>query len=117
MKLMVIINSSLTVACFIHLGNILYNFLNPQQPSIKHYEKKLQDMEFPIIIKLCIESKDERSHELYENLGYEDITEFYWGLSRYNSSIFGWNGHTINGTTLGSTEGLNHYIMSNSLCF
>ena len=106
MKLMVIINSSLTVACFIHLGNILYNFLNPQQPSIKHYEKKLQNIEFPIIIKLCIESKDERSHELYENLGYEDITEFYKGVSKYNRSIFGWNGHTVNGTSLGSTEGL-----------
>ena len=63
-------------------------------------------MEFPIIIKLCIESEDERSNEFFENLGYEDITEFYWGLSRYNSSIFGWNGHTINGTTLGPTEGL-----------
>ena len=43
--------------------------------------------------------------ERYEELGYTDGWRFYMGQSKYNKSIFGWNGHTKDGETIGTTEG------------
>ena len=43
---------------------------------------------------------------ILQSLGYKRIYMFYMGKSKYNSSLFGWNGHVKNGSTLGSTEGM-----------
>ena len=41
----------------------------------------------------------------YTEYGYKDNFEFFYGRSTHNSSIFGWNGHTENGSILSSIEG------------
>ena len=36
--------------------------------------------------------------------GYRDVKRFHYGQSRYNKSLVVWNGHTENGSTIGSVE-------------
>ena len=43
----------------------------------------------------------------YENYGHKDSFEFFNGKSHFNDSIFGWNGHTENGSTVSSVKGEN----------
>ena len=38
-----------------------------------------------------------------------DLFEFFNGNSRFNDSVVGWAGHTENGSSIGSVEGLNTY--------
>ena len=38
--------------------------------------------------------------------GYESISEYFMGRSRYNSSLYGWAGHYNNSNTKDSVEGV-----------
>ena len=40
-----------------------------------------------------------------KKLGYSNVWQFYAGQSLFNKSLVGWNGHTIDGGALGSTDG------------
>ena len=77
----------------------------PSVPSVKIYQKSYNEIEFPISIKICAtESRTEE--KLRTNMsGYERMFTFYQGQSMYNKSLFGWSGHTENGSHLGSVEG------------
>ena len=96
-----IINFSLTLICIIHASVNFYNFLNPENPSVKHYRKQLKDIEFPVIFKICYEFSDDR---IFRKYGYYDVEDFFGGISGWNHSIIGWNGHTKNGTTMTMTS-------------
>ena len=99
MKWTLLFNFSLLVVCFIHVITILFNFLNPENPNVKYYEMDLKDIEFPLTFKICYERDDQL--EIFQNLGYDRIYyDFYKGRSMYNSSLYGWNGHTKNETTI-----------------
>ena len=102
--LIIIFNLSLFIACLVHIFSILHNYLYPDMPINKEYEKNLEDIEFPLIFKLCFQQHNET--KILQSLGYERIYMFYMGRSMYNSSLFGWNGHVKNGSTLESTEGM-----------
>ena len=54
-----ILNFSLSIVCFLHIISILINYLNPENPSVKKYEKNLKDIDFPVIFKLCFQKKNE----------------------------------------------------------
>ena len=41
----------------------------------------------------------------FKKIGYEEIWKFYAGQSLFNKSLVGWNGHTVDGGTIGSIEG------------
>ena len=41
-----------------------------------------------------------------KELGYEHLLAFYYGRSKFNNGLFGWSGHSKNGSTLMSVEGL-----------
>ena len=60
-------------------------------------------IDFPIIFKICVDETVNKSSR-YKNVGYQDSFDFFNGQSMYNSSIFGWTGHTQNGSTLTSTK-------------
>ena len=54
----------------------------------------------------------------YQNLGYQNHDDFYAGISKFNNSIVGWHGHTMEGGIIGETEGsfvfsqiLNSYLI------
>ena len=60
---------------------------------------------------MCV-SEIDNSTERYTNLGYKNDYDFYLGRSVYNKSLFGWNGHLQNGSTVGTVEG--EFIMNKS---
>ena len=41
----------------------------------------------------------------YTKVGYKDSWNFFQGQSVFNDSVYGWNGHQKNGSTLGTVEG------------
>ena len=66
--------------------------------------KNLQDIVFPLVFKLCAtETRD--TFARYNNVGYVDDFDFFLGRSMYNASLFGWTGHTVNGSTFADVEG------------
>ena len=94
------------------MSTILYNTLYPDQPNVRFYEKKLKDMTFPVVFKICFDNEFET--EKMMSVGYDRIWDFYRGRSRYNESLYGWNGHTEDGSTLGSEEGTKYSLF---FCF
>ena len=93
------------IAFTIHVSLISYSMIYPSVPSVKIYQKSYNEIEFPIGIKICAtENRTEES--LRTNIsGYERMFTFFQGQSMYNKSLFGWSGHTENGSPLGSAEG------------
>ena len=97
-----IINIALIITCMLHVLSILLDYLYPENPSIKHYDRQLHEMDFPIIFKMCYHFPDSK----FKDLGYKDSYEFIAGRSMFNKTLYGWGGHTINGSTLASPKGL-----------
>ena len=72
--------------------------------TVSHLEEKtLDSIEFPVLFKICIKPAFNIS-ELHKS-GYKSIWSYFVGESRYNNSIFGWAGHTENGSIIGTVEG------------
>ena len=95
------LNLALGVICIVHIGFIIHNILFPPIPSIKVYEKQLKDIEFPLLLRICINDK---TMQRFKDVGYFNDWEFFLGKSRFNNSIYGWNGHTEDGSSIGSFE-------------
>ena len=80
--------------------------MNQISPSttISHLEERsLDSIDFPVLFKICIKPAFHTS-ELYK-AGYENIWHYFMGQSRYNKSVFGWGGHTDNGSIIGTAGG------------
>ena len=41
----------------------------------------------------------------YQELGYNNVEDFFRGKSMFNQSLFGWGGHLPNGSNIGTIEG------------
>jgi len=54
-------------------------------------------------LKVCM--KPAYSLEYLNAAGYRGIYEYFLGESRYNSSLFGWAGHTEEGKIFGNVTG------------
>ena len=104
-----IINLIFIFVCVVHIGLNGYYILYPQLPDIKVYEVDLKDIDFPLTFKLCA-TEVKNSHKRYTDLGYTNEFQFFMGKSSYNNTLFGWNGHTPNGSTVGDVQGLQKYI-------
>ena len=78
---------------------------NPELPSIKTYKKKFTEIEFPLVFRICA-NEIEDSTERYKEYGYRFDYSYFIGQSIYNRSLIGWNGHTKEGGTIASIEGL-----------
>ena len=102
---------SFTTACIVHFLFIGYSILFPELPETKVYNVDLKDIEFPLVFKLCV-------HDLlnpkkrFKDLGYGSFFAFYRGQSMYNHTLYGWSGHTENGSSLGSIK--SRYFFSDS---
>ena len=97
MNFVIILNFTLALICIIHISINLLTFLNPENPSVKTYRKNLEDIEFPLIFKICYDFSDD---EIFQQYGYHNARNFMFGRSMFNGSIYGWNGHTANGTIM-----------------
>ena len=103
-KIIAFINVSFSFVFIIHVGFIGYTILYPEVPEIVVIKKSLHEIDFPITFRICafeIEDKYER----YNRIGYEHDDDFFLGKSMYNNSIYGWQGHLEDGSTIASVEG------------
>ena len=109
-----VINFTIIVICIIHISLTGYQVLFPDLPSIRIQDKTLKDIEFPLFIQMCV-SEIDNTTDRYTSLGYKNDYDFYLGRSVYNNSLFGWNGHLQNGSTVGTVEG--RFSMNKSFTF
>ena len=104
-KLNIFINFFFLVVFLVHVSFIAFNLKNPEYPSIKVYQKNLEDLGYyPISIKLCAK-QNASVKNMFRKFGYSHDYKFFIGESLYNTSIKGWNGHTEDGNTLTSLNG------------
>ena len=101
------LNIIFSIVFLFHFLNMAYETLNPSLPVIEVYKKDLSQLEFPIVFKLCMTDVDQvRANTRYEDVGYEDVDDFFLGESKYNETIYGWSGFTEYNEPLGSVEGI-----------
>ena len=94
------------LACFVgfcvQLANVVDTYVHPTQTTMEVNEKDLQDSDFPLLFKICINPSF--NHTAIDEAGFDDAYGFFSGTSRFNSSLFGWAGHTAEGGVLGTVE-------------
>ena len=102
-RILKIINFTLIIFCIINSCELIYRLVNPRLPTNRVYKTALEDIEFPLSFRICLNYRFEI--ERYRDLGYDSRYDFYLGKSMYNKSLVGWNGHTKTGSTIGTTNG------------
>ena len=90
-------------AFIVQMGILASNQINPRATVSQMEEKSLDNIDFPVVFKICIKPAFNIS-ELYR-VGYASIWEYFIGQSRHNGSVFGWGGHYENGSIIGSAAG------------
>ena len=97
----------LHLACFlafiVQMSILASNQIHPSDTVSRVVERKLNSIEFPVLFKICV--KPAFDIKKLEEVGYENIWKYFLGRSKYNSSLFGWGGHTVDGNTIGSVTG------------
>ena len=99
-----IFNITLILISVAHIFIIVYYKLNPEVPNVKIYKKQLGDIEFPVVFRICLHDAY-HNEKRYKDVGYNDVHDYYLGISRFDKSIRGWAGHYENGSTIGTVEG------------
>ena len=91
--------------------------IHPDLPSLRVSENNLKDINFPLSFRICI-TEIENSTKRYENVGYEGEFAFFSGKRMYEpKNLYGFAGHTSNGSTLSDVQGWYlfiqylHYLM------
>ena len=103
-KIVISIKTLFVIICLVHISSITYFLIYPEFPDIRIYKRDLQDIEFPLSFKICV-SDVIGADKRYKNFGYTNDFDFFAGESMYNSSMFGWSGHTENGSSVGTVKG------------
>ena len=91
---------------------ITHQQLHPFTTVARMQEKRLNQIEHPVLFKICFKPSFD-TEELIKT-GYGSTWNYMAGISMYNRSIFGWGGHTKDGTRIGSVEG-EKFILQKSL--
>ena len=105
-----ILNLLCCVAFTWQLFGMADEWINPVQKTTDITEKKLNDMKFPIIFKICM--KPGFNVAALNREGYASITDYFLGQSRYNSSIYGWAGHTNTSETRNTVDAIYQKIQN-----
>ena len=100
---------ALQVVCYVaftlHAIINLYITLHPQDTVMRLEQKKLDDIEFPIIFKICLNPAF-RINEL-KQAGYASLWAYFHGWSKYQKpAVYGWAGHHQNGSAISSVKGI-----------
>ena len=64
----------------------------------------MKDVAFPILFKLCGKEID-NTRARFRLFGYRNEIPFFMGRSQHLENVFGWSGHTKNGSTIGTVSG------------
>ena len=90
------------VACIWQFYGEFNDWSYPSQKTADITEKKLDDIEFPIIFKICV--KPGFNISALKEEGYSGISVYFLGRSRFNSSLYGWAGHSNTSGARGTVE-------------
>ena len=100
-----LVNIICVLAALTQLFFIMMGFINPNQLNTDTSELALQDIEFPLDIKICAEPAFDENAIAQAGYGNQwGQYEYFTGRSRFNSSIYGWGGHTDDAGMVGSVE-------------
>ena len=97
-----ILNGFFSIAFFVHIIIIGYSLKHPEHPSVMTYKEDLKNLQFPMTFQFCIQAM-EKIFDRYLKVGYNDINQVFSGESRFSKTLYGWNGHTKNQSTLFSS--------------
>ena len=93
-----------SLAVSIQVVLVLQEFVNPQTTNSEIKETHLQDLDFPLLFKICVDPSF--NDTAVEALGYDSIWNYFSGMSRFNASIYGWAGHTNRSGVKDSVSGV-----------
>ena len=88
----ILLHIACSLAVSIQIVSVLHDFVKPQTTNSETEEIHLENMEFPLLFKICVDPSFNGS--AVAELGYNGIWNYFSGLSRFNESIYGWAGHT-----------------------
>ena len=83
---------------------IFKEWILPSQEITSATEVKLTDIELPILFKVCPDPGFNTTALREE--GYAGIYEYFLGRSMFNTSLYGWAGHTNNSQTRGTVHNI-----------
>ena len=99
------------VSCFllflIHISIIGYYQLYPTETSTRLSERKLDDLDFPVLFKICLNPAF--NEDKIKEVGYYSLWSYFTGKGRWRNSnggaVYGWAGHWENGSIVSSIKG------------
>ena len=97
-KTHLIANIVFMFAFVVHFIIIAYDLKYPQYPSVKIRKTDLRNIHFPVRFKFCV--GDIKIKDNLKKLGYVDNYHAFLGISLFNKSLVGWNGHSKDFSTL-----------------
>ena len=111
----------LSISSAIHIVTILgflthvlvftYHQLFPQKTSSRLEERKLDDIEFPILFKICLNPAYDL--QKLKDVGYISLWKYFVGTSdRASRKTYGWAGINENGTKYATVAGIALFPMS-----
>ena len=109
----VLANLACTVVLAIQLTHVLEGYLKPTITRTWEEEVPLQDIEFPLVIKICVVPGFNQTALL--EAGYQNTYSYFAGQSRFNNTLFGWAGHTEDSGTLGTVEDILAQVSDNEI--
>ena len=103
-NVVLILNFLFSTAFLIHISILIYYIIYPEVPEIVVYQKNLKEIDFPMNVRICAHELND-SKTRYRKFGYKNGYSFFMGSSMFNKSLYGWAGHSENGSVLGNIEG------------
>ena len=94
--LWIFIKSVCVLSFLVQMCFQLYEQVHPSQTETVLEDKKLDDIEFPVLFKICFKNSFDLTK--LEEAGYSSVSKYFSGVSKFNKSLYGWAGHTENGT-------------------
>ena len=86
-------NIVFTTFLTVQLANVLEGYLKPQTTRTWDEYARLDEMEFPLVIKICVIPGFNQT--ALQELGYKDTISYFLGRVSYNNnSVYSWAGHT-----------------------
>ena len=92
-----------SIILLVQIRLISYAYFWPEKMSTVLIKEDLKSIIFPVIFRVCVIpgiDKEMVSKAGYNNYGY------FVGMSRFNSSVLGWTGHSEDGSMNLTSEGM-----------
>ena len=100
----IVVHVVCVVACFLQMGSVMEGYIHPTLTNTVVEEKNLKDINFPLIFKICVQPGFNDTAVI--EAGYNSTLDYFFGQSAYNSSLYGWAGHTDTSEQLGGVAEL-----------